>query len=66
VKINSTSDAADWNASFWFAVSSPFLGVLLGILALAIFFRSSKQRRRGLRKRFQSSEMSVFESLRKE
>jgi hypothetical protein len=39
VKINSTFDAADWNASFWFAVSSPFLGVLLGILALAIFFR---------------------------
>jgi hypothetical protein len=39
VKINSTSDAADWNGSFWFAVSSPFLGVLLGILALAIFFR---------------------------
>jgi hypothetical protein len=27
------------NVSFWFAVSSPFLGVLFGILALAIFFR---------------------------
>lgn len=39
MKINSTSDASDWNVSFWFAVSSPFLGVLLGILALALFFR---------------------------
>jgi hypothetical protein len=27
------------NVSFWFAVSSPFLGVLLGFLVLAIFFR---------------------------
>jgi hypothetical protein len=27
-----------WNVSFWFAVSSPFLG-LLGILALEIFCR---------------------------
>jgi len=28
-----------WNVSFRFAVSRPFLGVLFGILALAIFFR---------------------------
>jgi hypothetical protein len=28
-----------WNVSFRFAVLSPFLGVLLDILALAIFFR---------------------------
>jgi len=27
----------DWNVSFWFAVTSPLLGVLLAIIALAIF-----------------------------
>jgi hypothetical protein len=30
---------SDWNVSFWFVVSSPLLGVLLGILAAAIFSR---------------------------
>jgi hypothetical protein len=36
MKINRT---AGWNVSFWFALSSPLLGVLLGILAAAIFCR---------------------------
>jgi hypothetical protein len=27
------------NASFWFAVSSPLLGVLVALLALVILFR---------------------------
>jgi hypothetical protein len=26
-----------WDVSFWFAISSPLLGILLAILALAIF-----------------------------
>ena len=37
--MKTTAKKSGWDASFWFAVSSPFLGVLLGILALAIFFR---------------------------
>jgi hypothetical protein len=36
MKINRT---AGWNVSFWFALSSSLLGVLLGILAAAIFCR---------------------------
>jgi hypothetical protein len=28
----------DWDISFWFAVSSPLLGVLLGFLAPMIFY----------------------------
>ena len=28
-----------WHVSFWFAISSPLLGVLLGLLAAAIFCR---------------------------
>jgi hypothetical protein len=39
VKTNPSAEGTGWDVSFWFAVSSPFLGVLLGILALAIFFR---------------------------
>jgi hypothetical protein len=39
MKTNRTAQDSAWNASFWFAVSSPLLGVLLGILALVIFFR---------------------------
>ncbi len=37
MKMNSTT--SDWNVSFWFAVSSPLLGVLLGFGAVAIFYR---------------------------
>jgi hypothetical protein len=33
------AEGSDWNVSFWFALSSPLLGVLLGILAAAIFCR---------------------------
>jgi len=39
VKTNSTVKVPDWNISFWFAVSSPLLGVLLGFGAVAIFYR---------------------------
>jgi hypothetical protein len=28
-----------WDVSFWFAVSSPLLGLLVALLALAIFLR---------------------------
>jgi hypothetical protein len=28
-----------WDVSFWFAILSPLLGVLLGLLAAAIFCR---------------------------
>ncbi len=37
MKTNSILQGSGWNMSFWFAVSSPLLGVLLAILALAIF-----------------------------
>ena len=37
MKTNSIAQESGWNVSFWFAVSSPLLGVLLGILAAAIF-----------------------------
>jgi hypothetical protein len=36
---NVTPPDSGWNISFWFALSSPLLGVLLGILAAAIFCR---------------------------
>ena len=39
MKTNFTAKAQAWNVSFWFAVSSPLIGVLLGLLALAVFFR---------------------------
>ncbi|MEY2527889.1 MAG: hypothetical protein QOE73_2660 [Verrucomicrobiota bacterium] len=39
MKTNKTAKDLAWDVSFWFAVSSPLLGVLLAILALAIFSR---------------------------
>jgi len=39
MQTNFTAKAPAWNVSFWFAVSSPLLGVLVGILAAAIFCR---------------------------
>jgi hypothetical protein len=37
--MKTTAKKSDWDVSFWFAVSSPLLGVLLAIVALAIFCR---------------------------
>ncbi len=37
MKTNFSAKAQAWNVSFWFAVSSPLLGILLAIIALAIF-----------------------------
>jgi hypothetical protein len=34
-----TAHDSGWDVSFWFAVSSPLLGLLIALLALAIFFR---------------------------
>ena len=39
MKTNPTTNDAGWNVSFWFAVSSPLLGVLVGLLALMILYR---------------------------
>jgi hypothetical protein len=39
MKTNPIAEDSGWNFSFWFAVSSPLLGVLLAMLALAIFCR---------------------------
>jgi hypothetical protein len=39
MKTNRALQGSGWDLSFWFAISSPFLGILLGILALAIFCR---------------------------
>ena len=37
MKRNPSTKDSGWDISFWFAVSSPLLGVLLGLLAAAIF-----------------------------
>jgi hypothetical protein len=37
VKINAIAEDSGWDVSFWFAISSPLLGVLLGLLAAVIF-----------------------------
>jgi hypothetical protein len=37
MKYNVISDS-DWNVSLWFAVLSPVLGVLVGFLALLLFY----------------------------
>jgi len=37
MKRNPSTKDSGWDISFWFAVSSPLLGVLLGVLAAAIF-----------------------------
>jgi hypothetical protein len=34
-----TAHHSGWDVLFWFAVSRPLIAVLLGFLALAIFFR---------------------------
>jgi hypothetical protein len=39
MKTNAIAQDSGWDVSFWFAISSPLLGVLLGILAAAIFCR---------------------------
>jgi hypothetical protein len=39
MKTNAIAEDSGWDISFWFAVSSPLLGVLLGLLAAAIFCR---------------------------
>ena len=36
-KSNAITDA-DWDVSFWFAVLSPLLGILVGFLALVLFY----------------------------
>jgi len=35
----SSAPESGWDISFWFAVSSPLLGVLTGLVALMIFYR---------------------------
>ena len=37
MKTNPTAQESGWRVSFWFAVSSPLIGVLLAFLAAAIF-----------------------------
>jgi len=37
-KFNAMTNA-DWNASFWFAVLSPVLGILVAFLSLLVFYR---------------------------
>jgi hypothetical protein len=39
VKTNAIAQESGWDVSFWFAILSPLLGVLLGLLAAAIFCR---------------------------
>jgi len=39
MKTNAIAQDPGRDFSFWFAISSPLLGVLLGILAAAIFCR---------------------------
>jgi hypothetical protein len=35
--MKTTAKKSGWNVSFWFAITSRLLGVLLAIIALAIF-----------------------------
>jgi hypothetical protein len=37
MKTNLTADDRAWDVSFWFAVSNPLLGVLLGLVTAAVF-----------------------------
>jgi hypothetical protein len=39
MKTNAIAQDSGWHVSFWFAISSPLLGVLLGLVAAAIFCR---------------------------
>jgi hypothetical protein len=39
METNSIAQHSGWNFSFWFVISSPFLGVLLGFVAAAIVSR---------------------------
>jgi hypothetical protein len=39
MKTNAIAEDSGWDALFWFAISSPLLGVLVGLLAAAIFCR---------------------------
>jgi hypothetical protein len=39
MKTNAIAQGSGWDVSFWFALSSPLLGVLVGLLAAAIFCR---------------------------
>ena len=44
MKTNPSAQGPGWNVSFWFAVSSPLLGVLVGLLAAAIFLSMNRRR----------------------
>lgn len=50
MKANPRVQGSGWDVSFWFAVSSPFLGLLLGILALVTFFRLTEATAPGIAK----------------
>jgi hypothetical protein len=39
MKTNPTSQESGWDFSYCFAISSPLIGVLVALLALAIFSR---------------------------
>ncbi len=45
--MKTTAKKSDWDVSFWFAISSPLLGVLLATIALTIFVLEKSNR--GLR-----------------
>ena len=42
--IPNIKEQTGWRVSFWFAVSSPVIGILLGILAVAIFVDDRRSR----------------------
>ena len=44
MKTNPTAEESGWDFYFWFAVSSPLLGVLVGLLAAAIFLSMNRRR----------------------
>jgi len=41
MKTNPTAQDSSWDFCFWFAVSSPLLGVLLGFIAAGIFLSTT-------------------------
>jgi hypothetical protein len=42
---SNASTGSDWNVSFWFAVLSPVLGILVGFLAQFLFYPNNNERK---------------------
>jgi len=66
MKTDPSAQGSGWDVSFWFAVSSPLLGVLLAIIALAIFCRWTSHEHNLDRLRFDHSPVRLRSAERRE